>query len=135
MALGMIKPITVIESSAPVAALPEAKVSIDMVDFGFGLSGAISAGPQNISVTNKGEEEHEAFLIRLAPNATAMDFVCAVAPDAPPGPPPVEALAGFQSIAPGVAVHSTSMLLLATMRSYVSWKTPTPERPTSHWAC
>ena len=41
MALGMIKPITVIESSAPVAALPEAKVSIDMVDLGFGLSGAI----------------------------------------------------------------------------------------------
>jgi|TARA_B100001146_G_scaffold193788_1_gene180572 hypothetical protein len=66
MALVMIKPITVIESSAPVAALPEAKVSIDMVDFGFGFSGAISAGPQNISVTNKGEEEHEAFLIRLA---------------------------------------------------------------------
>ena len=55
----MIKPITVIESPAPVPALPEAKVSIDMVDFGFGLLGAISAGPQNISVTNKGEEEHE----------------------------------------------------------------------------
>ena len=66
MAFGMIKPITVIESSAPVAALPEAKVSIDMVDFGFGFLGAISAGLQNISVTNKGEEEHEAFLIRLA---------------------------------------------------------------------
>ena len=101
MALGMIKPITVIESSAPVAALPEAKVSIDMVDLGFGLSGAISAGLQNISVTNKREQEHEAFLIRLAPNATAMVFVGAFAPDAPPGPPPGEALGGFQSIAPG----------------------------------
>jgi len=84
MAFGMIKPITVIESSAPVAALPEAKVSIDMVDFGFDFSGAISAGPQNISVTKKGKEEHEAFLIRLAPNATATDFVGAVALDAPP---------------------------------------------------
>ncbi len=97
----MIKPITVIESPAPVPALPEAKVSIDMVDFEFGLSGAISAGPQNISVTNKREQEHEAFLIWLAPNATAMVFVGAVAPDAPPGPPPGEALGGFQSIAPG----------------------------------
>ena len=95
MALEMIKPITVIESSAPVAALPEAKVSIHMVDFGFGFLGAISAGLQNISVTNKGEEEHEAFLIRLAQNATATDFVGAVALDAPPGLRPVEALAGF----------------------------------------
>jgi len=45
MVLEMINPITVIESSARVSALSEAKVSIDMVDFGFGLSGAISAGP------------------------------------------------------------------------------------------
>ena len=40
-------------------------------------------------------------MIRLAPNATAMVFVGAFAPDAPPGPPPGEALGGFQSIAPG----------------------------------
>ncbi len=84
MALGMVKPITVIESSAPVAALPSAKVSVDMVDFGFGLSEPISTGSQNINVINKGEQDHEAFLIRLAPNATAMDFVGAFAPDALP---------------------------------------------------
>ena len=38
MALGMNKPITVIESSAPVAPLPSAKVLVDMVDFELGLS-------------------------------------------------------------------------------------------------
>ena len=122
MAFGMIKPITVIESSAPVAALPEAKVSIDMVDFGFGFSGAISAGPQNISVTNKGEEEHEAFLIRLAQNATATDFVGAVALDAPLDLLPLKLWLVSCPLPQGVAVHSTSMLLLADMRSYVSWK-------------
>ena len=101
MALGMVKPITVVESSEPVATLPNAKVSIDMVDFGFSLSAPIGAGSQNINVINKGEQDHEAFLIRLAPGATAMDFVGAFAPDAPPGPPPGEALGGFQSIASG----------------------------------
>lgn len=30
-----------------------------------------------------------------------MDFVGAFAPDAPPGPPPGEALGGFQSVVPG----------------------------------
>jgi len=106
-----------------------------MVDLGFGLSGAISAGLQNISVTNKREQEHEAFLIRLAPNATAMVFVGAVAPDAPPDRLPVKLWVVSSPSPQGVAVHSTSMSLLATMRSYVSWKAPTPERPTSHWAC
>ena len=136
MALGMIKPITVIESSAPVAALPEAKVSIDMVDFGFGLSGAISAGPQNISVTN----------IRRGGTRSILDSAGAKMPPRwtlcvplllmlPLDRLPLKLWLVSSPLPQGVAVHSTSMLLLATMRSYVSWKTPTPERPTSHWAC
>ena len=98
MAQGMNKPITVIESSAPVAPLPSAKVLVDMVDFGFGLSEPIATGSQNINLVNKGEQEYEALLIRLAPGATAMDFVDSFAPDAPPG----EALGGFQVVTSGV---------------------------------
>ena len=100
-ALGMVKPITVIESNAPLAAEPVPDVSIDMDDFEFGVSTPISAGPQNIRVTNQGQQEHEAFLIQLSPGATINDFVGAFEPDAPPGPPPGQGLGGFQAIAPG----------------------------------
>ena len=101
VALGMIKPITVIESDAPLAAEPDSDVTIDMVDFGFGLSTPISSGVQNIRVTNKGQQEHEAFLIKLNPGATIQDFLGAFEPGAPPGPPPGQGFGGFQAIAAG----------------------------------
>ena len=41
--LGMVKPITVIESDAPPVAEPEADITIGMVDFGFAPSTAISS--------------------------------------------------------------------------------------------
>ncbi len=100
-ALGMVKAITVIEAEGPLAAAPETDLSIDMVDFGFGLSGPISSGPKEIEVVNKGEQEHEAFLVGLAPGATIQDFLGAFEPGAPPGPPPGRGLGGFQSIGSG----------------------------------
>lgn len=54
MALGMIKPITGIESSAPVADQPDSRVSVGLVDFGFWISEPISADLQNVAVFNKG---------------------------------------------------------------------------------
>jgi hypothetical protein len=48
IALGMLKPITVIESDAPLVAEPEADLTIDMGDFAFAPSTAISSGLQNI---------------------------------------------------------------------------------------
>ncbi|HIN37012.1 MAG TPA: hypothetical protein EYM77_05065 [Dehalococcoidia bacterium] len=74
VALGMVKPITVIESGAPPVAEPEADLTIGMVDFGFAPSTAISSGVQNIRVTNQGEQDHEAFPIMLNPGATVEDF-------------------------------------------------------------
>ena len=101
LALGMVKPITVIPSEAPLAAAPPADLSIDMVDFGFVVSTAITAGPKEISVVNKGEQDHKAFLVDLAPGATVQDFLGAFEPGAPPGPPPGRSLGGFQSIISG----------------------------------
>ena len=63
-----------IESEAPLVAAPPAEVTIDIVDFGFGVSGTISSGTQNVRVTNKGQQEHEAFLIRLNPDASVEEF-------------------------------------------------------------
>ena len=101
LALGMVKPITVIESDTPPVAVQASEVSIDMVDFGFAVTGAISAGTQTIDVSNEGEQDHEAFLLQLNPGATVQDVLAAFAPDAPPGPPPGKGLGGFQAIASG----------------------------------
>ena len=76
-------------------AAPPAEVTIDMVDFGFGVSGTIFSGTQNVQVTNKGQQEHEAFLIQLNPGASVEEFLGAFEPSAPPGPPPGQG--GFQA--------------------------------------
>ncbi len=101
LALGMVKPITVIANDAPLAAAPEPDLSMDMVDFGFAVSEPITVGPKEISVVNKGEQDHEAFLVGLAPGATIQDFLGAFEPGAPPGPLPGRGLGGFQSIVSG----------------------------------
>lgn len=100
-ALGMATPLTVTEATGPLAAEPPIDLELDMVDFGFDLSASIASGSQTIGVTNNGEQEHEAFLVQLAPGATAMDFLAAFELGAPPGPPPGLALGGFQAIDPG----------------------------------
>ena len=97
----MIKPITVIESEAPLVAAPAAEVIIDMFDIGFGVSGTISSGPQYVQVPNKGQQEHEAFLIQLNPGASVEEFLGAFEPSAPPGPPPGQDRGGFQEVKSG----------------------------------
>ncbi len=82
-------------------AAPAEEVTIDLVDFGFGVSGTISAGAQNVRVTNKGQQEHEAFLIRLNPGASVEEFFGAFELGAPPGPPPDQGRSGFQALKSG----------------------------------
>ena len=85
LALGMAKPLNITEATGPLAAEPAPDLDIGMIEFEFEVSAPISAGTQTILVTNDGEQEHEAFLVQLAPGATAQDFVAAFEPDAPPG--------------------------------------------------
>jgi hypothetical protein len=99
-ALGMATSLTITEATGPLAAEPDSDLSIDMVDFGYNLSAPISAGTQAIRVTNSGPQDHEAFLVQLAPGATAMDFMAAFEPGAQ-GPPPGLPLGGLQAVADG----------------------------------
>ncbi|MDP6550090.1 MAG: hypothetical protein QF659_08465 [Dehalococcoidia bacterium] len=71
-----------------------------MSDFAYSFSEPVSAGVQTIRVTNSGLQDHEAFLVQLAPGATAMDFMAAFEPGAQ-GPPPGLPLGGLQSVASG----------------------------------
>ena len=76
----MIKSVTVIESEAPLVAAPAAEVTIDMVDFGFGVSGTIYSGTQNVRVTNKEQQERLVFLIQLNPGASVEEFWAPLSP-------------------------------------------------------
>ena len=99
VALGMAKPLTVTAATRPFAAGPAPELTIDLADFRFDISAPISAGPQTFRVVNKGPQDHEAFLVLLAPGYTANDFVGA-----------------FQAIAAGGAAPSALILLRATVR-------------------
>ena len=97
----MVNPLTVTEATGPLAVAPAPDPTIDLVGFGFDLSGSISLRSQTFKANNQGQQDHEAFLVKLAPAATANDFVAAFSPGAPPGPPPGQGLGGFQAIAAG----------------------------------
>ena len=103
-ALGMALPITVTESTGPVAQEPEPSMTMGMVDFGFELSGPITAGPQIIEVTNAGGQLHEFIIARLDPGVTGQEFLEALGAfieGTSTEPLPGEALGGFQAIDPG----------------------------------
>ena len=74
-AKGMVQPFEV--TSAPAAAansLPEADVTIKLVDFDFQSSQPLAAGKQRIMVENAGPQAHELVLVKLAPGKTIEDF-------------------------------------------------------------
>lgn len=104
VAHGMMKPVTVEEGDG---ASPEepvtADVTMDLQDYSFTLSEEITAGSHTFRVKNSGSEPHEVAVVKLAPGATAQDFIAAFAPDAPPGPPPGRPIGGLQVIDPGGA--------------------------------
>ncbi len=104
VALGMFLPLTVTPSTAPAAQEPEPSLTMGMVDFGFELSGPISAGPQVIEVTNDGNQLHEFITVRLDPGTTGEEFLQALGAfieGTATGPLPGEALGGLQAVGPG----------------------------------
>ncbi len=99
-ALGMAATLTVTEATGPLAAELDSDLTVDMSDFAYSLSEPITAGVRTIRVTNRGAQDHEAFLVQLASGATVMDFMAPFEPGAE-GPPPGLPLGEFQSIANG----------------------------------
>ncbi len=106
VALGMALPITVTGSEfhptprSLAAKPPEPTVSMDMVEFGFELSGTITSGPQVIQANNTGAQDHEFLVVQLEPGATVEVFLEAVETGGPE-PPPGRPLGGLQAISPG----------------------------------
>jgi plastocyanin len=65
---GMVRPLIVTGPSRP-APLPQADVTLTLVDYGFDLSHPLSAGKHVIRVRNTAAQPHELALVRLANGA------------------------------------------------------------------
>jgi hypothetical protein len=111
--LGMQAPLEVTEPAAN-AAPPDAAVTVDMVDFAYGMPDmAIAAGPQIWTAPNAGEQIHELAIMRLAPGITfeqvqTMLSAEAIATPAMASPaagemaaPPIEVIGGVAPMSPG----------------------------------
>jgi hypothetical protein len=94
IAKGMLKPITVTESSS-LAAAPEIKGTFTMKDFSFDMPDTLPVGEANYRVVNSGAQEHELNVVKLAPGKSAQDLLAWE--KAPAGPPPFESAGGINA--------------------------------------
>jgi hypothetical protein len=102
-AKGMMRPLTVIPASAPVAAAPASDVNIVMTDYNWTVTPTLSAGKHVIRIENAAAQPHETFFMRLAPGKTIADVSKWAATEV--GPPPGDALGGTSGMDNGTVVY------------------------------
>lgn len=95
---GMAHEFTVTPQGAA-SGLPAGEVSMRLVDFGFTLSGPMTAGRHLLSVQNDATQPHEVVIFKLAPGKHLPDFLAWF--QNPVGPPPASAIGGASPLAPG----------------------------------
>lgn len=84
------------------AAAPSGDVTVDLVDFNFGMQPEIKAGPKLWQISNKGTQWHEMGIIKLGEGVTIDDVLAMMASEEPTeGPPPFEEVAFFAPIGAG----------------------------------
>lgn len=86
--------VTPAPQGAPVAAEPNADVTVKLSDYAFAVSTPLTAGTHVIRVENDGPQLHELTIERLAPGKSAADFQQWIA-GGMRGTPPVEPASGF----------------------------------------
>ena len=100
LAKGMAKEFIVEEPAGPTAAMPEADVTIDLVDYAFVFMQPLHAGSQRVLFTNSSPQTHELVLWRLDDGVHVDDLIAWVFNME--GPPPGLVVGGVSGIAPGV---------------------------------
>jgi hypothetical protein len=105
-AKGMIKGLTVVQSTRQVAAAPVADDSITLSDYAFQLGHPMTAGTHTFRVINGATQPHEVELVKLAPGKTTKDMLAFLA--APNGPPPGNAIGGSTPAVAGAPVWFTA---------------------------
>lgn len=104
---GMIRPLTVTAKGATKPREPTADVSITLVDFGFEISPAITAGRHTLRFEDKAPQTHEAILARLLPGHTLQEAL-AWYDNGQLGPTPVVTLGGASGLANGRHMYMTT---------------------------
>lgn len=100
---GMIRPLTVTPSTRAAAALPEADLSLTLVDYAFSFSSPPTSATRVVRVENHAEQAHEIAVFRFLPGKTMDDLGAWAATYE--GPAPVEAVGGVPAIRPGQVVN------------------------------
>ena len=113
-AKGMVKEITVTESTGAAASLPEAEEVMVATDFAFNRAPTLTEGSNEFRIRNDGRQLHEINLFEIAADQTIEDVVEWHGEMA--GPPPGRFLGGV-AVAPGEEGSTT--LDIAPGRTYV----------------
>jgi hypothetical protein len=94
-AKGMVREFEVTgEEPSAAARLPEADVTVTLVDYDFRTSGPLAPGRHTILVENAGPQVHELVVLKLAPGKKVEDFAH-WAESGMRGPPPAEPVGGI----------------------------------------
>lgn len=100
LAKGMIAPLEV-TGTAVDAPLPTGDAELALQDFKFSGVSDLTAGKHTVTVTNKGQQPHEATLVKLNEGTTVEQVTQFFTSTAPPsGPPPWTSAGGVAGIAP-----------------------------------
>jgi uncharacterized cupredoxin-like copper-binding protein len=97
---GMAKEFIVEEPKGPVETMPQADLTIELVDYAFVIGKPLHPGRQRVLFTNTSEQTHELVLWRLDEGAHVDDLIEWVFNME--GPPPGAVVGGVSGIAPGV---------------------------------
>ena len=89
----------VVTPAGPAAPLPAADLSMTLADFGFTLSGPLTAGHHMLEVTNTAAQPHELVVFKLAPGKHLTDFLAWF--QHPAGAPPASAVGGASPMVNG----------------------------------
>ena len=96
---GMIRPLTVVPATGPAAAEPDADLTMNLVDYDFEFTPAITAGQHTVRINNNAAQPHEVLIVRLQPGKTGQDFMNWT--NTMQGPPPGEPINGIAAMNPG----------------------------------
>ena len=99
MAKGYFMGLTVEPSEVKTAA-PSSDLALEMVDYTFNFDAdGLTPGQYTLAVSSGGPQEpHETVIVKLDDGSTLADYLAAMAPDGPGGPPPGQIIAGTTAI-------------------------------------
>lgn len=96
---GMVRPLRVTAAPAAATSEPATDLVMKLNDYGFDVSGPLTAGRHVVRVENDGPQPHEVAIVRLEPGKSPEDF--ANWAEKPVGPNPGKMAGGISGIMPG----------------------------------